>query len=462
MGTSNEMMAYSSLSKIETNQHQGAALSSAVAGNYPVHDYLYEPSFEQEFPEYDSRDDPFPPTQASPRVNLKTVLGGLVSIVTGANKSEDGASQQEGLSTDDVSFLGPDKNGDVDVHPSVCVPSAPPLLESNALQYSAYREVLLADPPDWLPDSSANACLQCHLPFTALTRGRHHCRFCGGIFCKDCSKGRCLMPMKFRIRDPQRVCDTCYERLDPLQGLLINYNSNSMQQAKHDVMDWTSTRSWLNMPVGVSMEYEIYKATNTMKKYCQVARLNPEKSIPSSILKGAKGLAILTVAKAGAVLTYKVGTGLVVARRSDGSWSAPSAILSVGLGWGVQIGGELTDFIIVLHDRKAVKAFSSRIHLSLGAGLSAAAGPIGRAFEADVRASEKGSGICYTYSCSKGAFVGVSLEGNVVTTRTETNLRFYGDAYLTTTDILFGRVERPRAAQHLYSALDDLFSKMVH
>jgi lipid-binding SYLF domain-containing protein len=56
-----------------------------------------------------------------------------------------------------------------------------------------------------------------------------------------------------------------------------------------------------------------------------------------------------------------------------------------------QIGGELTDFIIVLHDRKAVKAFSS-----------AAAGPIGRAFEADVRASEKGSGICYTYSCSKG------------------------------------------------------------
>ncbi|XP_066398040.1 uncharacterized protein [Miscanthus floridulus] len=460
MGTPNEMTAYSSLSKMDTGQ-KGAALSNVVAGNnYPVQDYLYEPAFEPDFPEYDSRDDPFAPTRASPKVNLKTVLGGLVSIVTGVNKSEDDASQQEGFSTD-ISFLGSDKNGDVNVHPSVCVPSAPPLLEANALQYSAYREVLLADPPEWLPDSSANACLQCNLPFTALTRGRHHCRFCGGIFCKNCSKGRCLMPMKFRIRDPQRVCDACYERLDPLQGLLINYNSNCMQQAKHDVMDWTSTRSWLNMPVGVSMEYEIYKATNTMKKYCQVARLNPEKSIPSSILKGAKGLAILTVAKAGAVLTYKVGTGLVVARRSDGSWSAPSAILSVGLGWGVQIGGELTDFIIVLHDRKAVKAFSSRIHLSLGAGLSAAAGPIGRAFEADVRASEKGSGICYTYSCSKGAFVGVSLEGNVVTTRMETNLRFYGDAYLTATDILFGRVERPRAAQPLYSALDDLFSKMV-
>ncbi|KAK3127703.1 hypothetical protein QOZ80_7AG0577260 [Eleusine coracana subsp. coracana] len=476
METPNEMM-YSSLSTIQSSRNQGPALSNRFTGsNYLTQDYLYEPSFGPDFPEYSSREDPFtstragpysredsfPSAEASPKVNLKTVLGGLVSIVTGANKSEDDTLQQPSFSTD-VSFLESDKNGVVDVHPSVCFPSAPPLNEKNEeneLLYRRYRELLLMDPPEWLPDSSTNVCMQCHSPFTALTRGRHHCRFCGSIFCKDCSKGRCLMPMKFRLRDPQRVCDVCYEKLEPLQGLFVFYNSNSMQQAKHDVMDWTSTRSWLNLPIGVSMEYEIYKATNTMKKYCQVARLNPEKSIPSSILKGAKGLVVLTVAKAGAVLTYKVGTGLVVARREDGSWSAPSAILSFGLGWGVQIGGELTDFIIVLRDDKAVKAFSSQFHLSLGAGLSAAAGPIGRAFEADVRTSEKGSGICYTYSCSKGAFVGVSLEGNIVTTRRETNLRFYGDQYLTPTDILFGMVEA-RAAQPLYSALDDLFYKMV-
>lgn len=65
--------------------------------------------------------------------------------------------------------------------------------------------------------------------------------------------------------------------------------------------------------------------------------MNPEKSIPSAVLRGAKGLAILTVAKVGALLTYKLGTGLVVARRSDGSWSAPSAIGSIGLGWGAQV-----------------------------------------------------------------------------------------------------------------------------
>lgn len=48
-------------------------------------------------------------------------------------------------------------------------------------------------------------------------------------------------------------------------------------------------------------------------------------------------MAVLTVAKAGAILTYKLGTGLVVARRSDGTWSAPSSILSLGLGWGAQV-----------------------------------------------------------------------------------------------------------------------------
>ncbi|XP_008784361.1 uncharacterized protein LOC103703324 [Phoenix dactylifera] len=399
-----------------------------------------------------------PLPKAHPEVNLKNVLSGIVAIITGRIKGL-GIVQPHQISS--PTFLGSESNGDSFLHPSVYIPSAPPLLEAEAINYSAYREVLEAEPPEWLPDSYTTVCMQCTSPFTALTRGRHHCRFCGGVFCRACTKGRCLLPVKFRERDPQRVCDACYDRLDPLQGILINSNSNAMQSAKHDVMDWTSTRGWLNLPVGLSMEHEIYKAANTLRSYSQVARLNPEKSIPLAVLKGAKGLAMLTVAKAGALLTYKLGTGLVVARRSDGSWSAPSAILSVGLGWGAQIGGELVDFIIVLHGSKAVKTFTSRMHFSLGGGLSAAAGPVGRVFEADLRAGDKGSGMCYTYSCSKGAFVGVSLEGNLVATRMDANLRFYGDPYLTTTDILLGTVERPKAAVPLYSALNELYWRLI-
>ncbi|KAF5191368.1 Sh3 domain-containing ysc84-like protein [Thalictrum thalictroides] len=356
---------------------------------------------------YDYEEDPYHSMQsnAPPPVTLKNVVSGIFSILTGQNKGQIDVNGTQDCSTN-VSFLVSGKNGDSLLHPSVYIPSAPPLLEPHG--YHPYKEVLEAEPPEWLPDSSTSACMQCTSPFTALTRGRHHCRFCGGIFCRACSKGRCLMPVKFRERNPQRVCDACYDRLDPLQGVLINCISNAAQAAKHDVSDWTCTRGWLNLPVGLSMEYEIYKSTNTLRNYFQVARLNPKKSIPLAVLKDAKGLAILTVAKVGMLLTYKIGTGLVVARRSDGSWSAPSAILSAGLGWGAQVGGELTDFIIVLHDYKAVKTFCSRLHFSLGAGCSAAAGPVGRALEADLRAGDRGSGMCYTYSLSKGEITSVS------------------------------------------------------
>lgn len=398
-------------------------------------------------------------TTRPPEVNLKNVLGGMLAILTGRNKDPSRTANQQ-LPSSNVSFIESEKNGDTFLHSSVYLPSAPPLLEPNGINYMAYKEVLEADPPEWLPDSSTPVCMQCQALFTAITRGRHHCRFCGGIFCRNCTKGRCLLPAKFRERSPQRVCDCCYERLDPLQAVLINTISNAMQVAKHDVLDWTCMRGWLNLPIGLSMEYEIYKASNTLRSYGQVSRLNPEKSIPLAVLKGAKGLAILTVAKAGAVVAYKIGTGLVVARRLDGSWSAPSAISSIGLGWGAQIGCELMDFIIILHDFKAVKTFCSRMHFSLGAGCSVAAGPVGRVLEADLRAGDKGSGMCYTYSCSKGAFVGVSLEGNMVATRMDTNLKFYGDPYLTTGDILLGNVERPKAAEPLYAAIKDLYSSL--
>ncbi|KAL4324033.1 hypothetical protein GQ457_11G017050 [Hibiscus cannabinus] len=392
-------------------------------------------------------------------VNLKNVLSGLIAIGTGSNKGALNVSADQQCQSSNVSFLGSGNNRDTCLQSSVYIPSAMPLLEPSGINYNAYKEVLTAEPPEWLPDSSTSVCMQCSAPFTAITRGRHHCRFCGGIFCRACSKGRCLLPVKFRDRNPQRVCDSCYDRLDPLQGVLINSISNAAQVVKHDVMDWTCTRGWLNLPVGLSMEHEIYKASNTLRSYCQVARLNPERSIPLAVLRGAKGLAILTVVKAGVLLAYKFGTGLVIARRSDGTWSAPSAIFSIGLGWGAQIGGELMDFIIVLHDTNAVKTFCSRMHFSLGAGCSAAAGPVGRVVEADLRAGDRGTGMCYTYSCSKGAFVGVSLEGNIVATRMDTNLRFYGDPYLTTADIL-GTISRPKAAEPLYVALDDLYSSL--
>ena len=74
-----------------------------------------------------------------------------------------------------------------------------------------------------------------------------------------------------------------------------------------------------------------------------------DQSITEATLSNAKGLAFITIAKGGFIVAGRGGTGLVVARLEDGSWSAPSAIGSMGISWGLQIGGDCCDFIIVLN-----------------------------------------------------------------------------------------------------------------
>lgn len=74
--------------------------------------------------------------------------------------------------------------------------------------------------------------------------------------------------------------------------------------------------------------------------------MSSEKRIPEAILQNARGLAILTVVKVGVMVTYNIGTGLVIARREDGSWSPPSAISSFGVGWGAQVNKFTAIFLL--------------------------------------------------------------------------------------------------------------------
>ncbi|KAL6282520.1 hypothetical protein ACE6H2_013449 [Prunus campanulata] len=324
------------------------------------------------------------------------------------------------------------------------------------------RGILEAEPPKQFASRSASACMLCYELFPPImgSNSKHHCRFCGGIFCGDCSKGRSLMPEKFHFADPQRVCDVCCGKLESVQPYLMDQVSNAAQVPNYDLTDLSTLRSWVNIPWGQSMEHEIYKAANIVLAYEKVCSLRTGKSSVEAMLGQAKGLAIITAVKVGVMVTYNIGTGLVVARRDDGSWSPPSAVSTFGIGWGAQAGGELIDFIIVLRTSEAVKTFSGNVHLSIGAGLSAAVGVNGRAVEADVRAGDGGYAACYTYSSSKGAFVGCSLEGSIVTTRTQVNSRFYGSQLITAADVLRGSLPRPRAAAALYCALADLYRKI--
>src|SRR5207237_8592077 len=114
----------------------------------------------------------------------------------------------------------------------------------------------------------------------------------------------------------------------------------------------------------------------------------------------------------------EAGEGVVVARTGRG-WSGPSFIGTGGAGWGPQMGAQVTEFVIVLNNERAVRAFSKGGNVTLGADASVAAGPVGRAAEADVTARAA----IYTYSKTKGLFLGASLEGAVIGTRKDANER---------------------------------------
>ena len=142
----------------------------------------------------------------------------------------------------------------------------------------------------------------------------------------------------------------------------------------------------------------------------------PEKAIPRDVLRQAKGLAIMSVVKAGFIFSAKGGQGVVVARTPRG-WSGPSFVATGGGGWGLQAGAQVTDFVIVLNTEAAVQAFSRGGNVTIGVDLSAAAGPVGRTASGAVMPTAA----VYTYSRSKGLFVGVSLEGAVIGTQRQSN-----------------------------------------
>ncbi|KAF3357241.1 ATP-dependent RNA helicase DED1 [Verticillium dahliae VDG1] len=123
----------------------------------------------------------------------------------------------------------------------------------------------------------------------------------------------------------------------------------------------------LNNPLPSSMASECRKCGKILTSFIDPRQaFGPDKIIPPSVLANAKGLAILTVLKAGFLGSGRFGSGLVVARLPDGSWSAPSAIATVGGGFGGQIGFELTDFVFILNDANAVKTFAQAGSLTLG------------------------------------------------------------------------------------------------
>ncbi|CAO3631214.1 unnamed protein product [Mucor hiemalis] len=179
--------------------------------------------------------------------------------------------------------------------------------------------------------------------------------------------------------------------------------------------------------------------------------------IPPSILRNAHGIVFIRLYRIGFMLSAKSGTGIIIARLPDGSWSAPSGVSMSSVGFGHQAGGEIIDSIIVMNYRAAVKAFfDGGGQLQLGVGASLAVGPLGRA--ADISASASSVNYIaatYAYSASKGLYIGYSFEGSKISERVNTNAAFYG-RQISAREILTGQVPPPQEAAQLYDTLNAL------
>ncbi|GMF31551.1 unnamed protein product [Phytophthora lilii] len=290
-----------------------------------------------------------------------------------------------------------------------------------------------------------------------IKRRRHHCRKCGASVCHSCSPARMLispdqvasesMKKKYDPAHPQRVCTICAPILQCFQDGLNTQYANCHKENPHEA------KTRLHLPYSRSLESACRSAADILGNFFRPDfGADSDRYIPVNFLKRAQGIAFLTVIKAGLLITAKMGTGIVIAKLDDGSWSAPSAIGTAGIGGGLEGGGELIEFMIIMGSKNAVKVFH-RTQVNVGGGLSVAVGPYGRDALAQAAASRGGFNANYSYSHSRGLFAGISLHGAVITARSEMNSNFYGQK-LTPEEILSGAIPHPRAAQCLYDAID--------
>jgi SH3 domain-containing YSC84-like protein 1 len=169
----------------------------------------------------------------------------------------------------------------------------------------------------------------------------------------------------------------------------------------------------------------------------------PDKGIPEEVLEHAKCVAVVPhMVKGGLIFGAKGGKGVATCRTAD-SWSAPAFITISGGSWGLQIGVEAVDVVLIIQNEKGMqKLLESNFHI--GADASAAAGPVGRHAEAGT--DWKMDTEILTYSRAKGAFAGLTLEGASIRQDNDSRRAMYGRK-TTTRALLLGKVPAPSAAQ---------------
>ena len=169
----------------------------------------------------------------------------------------------------------------------------------------------------------------------------------------------------------------------------------------------------------------------------------PDNGIPEEVLEHAKCVLVIPhMIKGGFIFGAKAGKGVATCRTASG-WSAPAFITISGGSWGLQIGVQAVDLVMIIQNEKGVQRLLSS-NFQLGADASAAAGPVGR--HASAGTDWKMDTEILTYSRAKGIFAGLTLEGASLRQDSDSRHAMYGRR-VTTRALLLGKVPVPSAAE---------------
>jgi SH3 domain-containing YSC84-like protein 1 len=161
--------------------------------------------------------------------------------------------------------------------------------------------------------------------------------------------------------------------------------------------------------------------------------------VPSKAIAQAKGIAIFTVFRTGLHISGASGSGIVMSRLPDGSWSPPSGFLVHTLGAGFMVGLDIYDCVCVLNTEEAVKAFT-KPRFSLGGEIAVVAGPVGAGTSVDAAIGASAKPV-WSYMKSRGFYAGIQADGTVIVQRPDANAAFYAEKGITPERVLRGDVK---------------------
>jgi lipid-binding SYLF domain-containing protein len=196
-------------------------------------------------------------------------------------------------------------------------------------------------------------------------------------------------------------------------------------------------------------ESDLAKRIDASAKVLNEVMATPEKAIPDKVMRDAKCVAVIpSMVKIAVGFGGNHGKGVATCRTASG-WSAPAPITITGGSWGLQLGGQAVDLVmIVTNDQGMQHLLSSKF--KLGADASAAAGPVGRDAAADTDIKMRAEVL--TYSRARGLFAGIDLSGSSLTQDKDETRVLYG-SFLPFSEILSGKVRPTEASEPFLAAV---------